>query len=54
VNAETIDVDQKRPEDDAELAESIRRAIAGVEEHQDEVREATERLAEQRGGGSQQ
>ena len=61
VNTETVDVDHSRPAaegDEAaaaaaiaeqELAADVRRAIQTVEREQDEVREATEKLANERG-----
>jgi hypothetical protein len=48
VNSETLDVDGKRAPEDAALSAAIRKAIEAVEDHQDEVREATLRLAEER------
>lgn len=48
VNGETVDANGQRPQSSADLPAALRKAIASVEEHQDEVRGTTQKLGEGR------
>lgn len=48
VNKETLDVDSKRPQDLDKLSAEIKQNIERVAEREDAIRDATERLAEER------